>query len=402
MPPINYGSYQTQIYHEGAALGKIPAVTTNPVLLQEHARRVLSPRAFSYVAGGSGEKATMDSNRLAFRQWKLIPRVMRPMDNQSISVNLFGKEYKTPIIVGPVGVQGLFHADKETGVAEVCADLEVPYTLSTASSSSIEDVASANGSGDRWFQLYWVHDKDILLSLLKRAKQNGFTVLVVSLDTWTLGWRPTDLDQGYFPFYWGIGNEVGFTDPVFRAKYEKAGGRIEEDVIGAAKAWVAELDDRPHTWEQVEFLRRHWEGPIVLKGIQHVDDARRAVETGCEGLVVSNHGGRQVDGAIGSLEVLPEIVNAVGDKITVMFDSGLRTGADVMKALCLGAKAVLIGRPVIYGLAVGGKLGAKSVIQGLLADLWQGMGLAGMRTVADCNRDCMRRIKYPGDLKSML
>lgn len=220
------------------------------------------------------------------------------MDDQSISVNLFGQEYKTPLIVGPVGVQALFHNDKETGVAQVCAELEVPYTLSTASSSSIEDVAAANQAGHRWFQLYWVHDEEILLSLLKRAKENGFTVLVVSLDTWTLGWRPTDLDQGYFPFYTGIGNEVGFTDPVFRAKHEKNGGNME-DIIGAAKAWVAELDDRPHTWEQVDFLRKHWEGPIVLKGIQHVDDARRALETGCEGLVVSNHGGLCLSDPVG-------------------------------------------------------------------------------------------------------
>nr|P0DUR7.1 RecName: Full=FMN-dependent alpha-hydroxy acid dehydrogenase qulF; AltName: Full=Quinolactacin A2 biosynthesis cluster protein F [Penicillium citrinum] len=402
MPPVNFGSYQTKIYHDGTNLNRLPAITTNPTLLEKHAREVLSSRAYSYIAGGAGEKSTMEANRLAFRQWKLVPRVMRPMDDQSISVNLFGQEYKSPLIVGPVGVQGLFHRDKETGVAQVCSELDVPYTLSTASSSSIEDVAAANQAGHRWFQLYWVHDEEILLSLLKRAKENGFTVLVVSLDTWTLGWRPTDLDQGYFPFYAGIGNDVGFSDPVFRAKHEKKGGKIEDDIIGAANAWVSELDDRPHTWEQVEFLRKHWQGPIVLKGIQHADDARRALETGCEGLVVSNHGGRQVDGAIGSLDALPDIVDAVGDKMTVMFDSGVRTGADVIKALCLGAKAVLVGRPVIYGLAIGGKEGAKSVIECLLADLWQGMGLAGMRTVADCNRDCMRRISYPGDLKTML
>ena len=212
------------------------------------------------------------------------------MDHQSISVKLFGQNYKTPFIVGPVGVQGLFHSDKETGVAQVCSELGVPYTLSTASSSSIEDVAAANQDGHRWFQLYWVHDEEILLSLLKRAKENGFTVLVVSLDTWTLAWRPTDLDHGYFPFYTGLGNEVGFTDPAFRAKHVKNGGSTD-DIIGMAKAWVEELDDKPHTWEQLDFLRQNWDGPIVLKGIQHVDDARRALKTGCEGLVVSNHGG---------------------------------------------------------------------------------------------------------------
>ncbi|KAL2865940.1 FMN-dependent dehydrogenase [Aspergillus lucknowensis] len=400
-PSTNYGAYQTEIYKQGADSGLVPIVTTNPVCLENQAKQVLDPRAYSFVAGGAGEKATMEANRLAFRRRKLV---MKPMDKQSLETSLFGTTYPTPLIVAPMGAQSLMHADKETGVAEVCGELGIPYTLSTASSASIEDVADTNGPGNpRWFQLYWTHDEEILLSLMDRAKRTGYDVLVVSLDTWTLGWRPEILDHGYFPWLMGVGNDVGFTDPVFRAKFEKVTGvSVEDDVMGAAKAWVAELDDRPHTWAQVEFLRRHWEGPIVLKGIQHVDDARRAVETGCQGIVVSNHGGRQVDGAIGALDVLPEIVDAVGDKVTVMFDSGVRTGADVMKALCLGAKAVLVGRPVLYGLAVNGKLGARAVLQGLLAELWQTMGLAGMETVADCRRECLRTVKYPGELKSKL
>ncbi|CBF78116.1 hypothetical protein AN8744.2 [Aspergillus nidulans FGSC A4] len=400
----NYGEYQQEIYGQGALMGLKPNVSTDARLLEEQARKALSDIAYNYVAGGAGEKATMDSNRLAFRQWKLIPKMLRKMDKQDISVNLFGQDYPTPLIMAPVGVQGLFHPDKETGLAEVCAETGVPYTLSTASTSSIEEVANASGDGKRWFQLYWPGDDDITLSLVKRAKENGYSVLVVTLDTWSLSWRPADLDNAYIPFIRGIGNQVGFSDPVFRAKFEKeSGSKVEDDIVGASRAWISKvLSTTPHVWDEVSFLRKHWDGPLVLKGIQHVEDAKLALEAGCDGIVVSNHGGRQVDGAIASLEVLPEIVDAVGDKLTVLFDSGIRTGADIIKALCLGAKGVLVGRPVIYGLSIDGKNGAKAVIKGLQADLWQSMSLSGICTVAECTRDKIRKIQYPGDTKAML
>ncbi|KAJ9374383.1 hypothetical protein DTO282F9_1472 [Paecilomyces variotii] len=400
----NYGAFQTEIYGKGFLMNVKPTVTTDPRLLEEHAKKALGSRSFNYVAGGAGEKATMDSNRLAFRQWKLIPRMMKPMDGQDISVELFGQKYPTPLLMAPVGVQSLFHEDKETGVAEICGELDVPYILSTASSSSIEEVAAANGAGKRWYQLYWPLDDAVTVSLLKRAKENGYSVLVVTLDTWSLAWRPADLDNAYIPFIRGVGNQIGFSDPVFRAKFKaESGCEVEEDIQGASRAWISDVfSGKPHTWDQISFLRKNWDGPIVLKGIQHVHDAKLALEAGCDGIIVSNHGGRQVDGAIGSLEVLPEIVDAVGDKMTVLFDSGIRNGVDVIKALSLGAKAVLVSRPVIYGLAIDGKNGARSVLQGLLADLYQSMGLSGIRTVADCKRDVMRRVQYGGDMKAMM
>ncbi|KAJ6113323.1 hypothetical protein N7523_006640 [Penicillium sp. IBT 18751x] len=306
--------------------------------------------------------------------------------------------------MAPVGVQGIFHEDRETGLAQVCAEEGVPYTMSTASTCPVEDVAKASGDGKRWYQLYWPQDNDITLSLLNRAKTNGFSVLVITLDTWSLAWRPADLDNAYVPFIKGIGCEVGFSDPVFRAKFEtESGTKIEDDIVSASRAWLGQIfASEPHTWENLAFVRKHWDGPMVLKGIQHVEDAKMALKYGCDGIVVSNHGGRQVDGAIGSLDVLPEIVDAVGDKMTVLFDSGIRTGVDVVKALCLGAKAVMVGRPVIYGLGINGREGARQVLKGLLADFWQSMGLSGIRTVSECNRAMIRKVQHAGDVKAMM
>lgn len=214
------------------------------------------------------------------------------MNGQDVSVELFGQKYNNPLIVAPVGVQGIFHEDRETGLAEVCSEEGIPYTMSTASTSSIEDVAKASGDGKRWYQLYWPKDNDITLSLLNRAKTNGFSVLVVTLDTWSLAWRPADLDNAYVPFIKGIGCEVGFSDPAFRAKYEKESGtKIEDDIMGASRAFIGQIFSTPHTWEDLAFVRKHWDGPIVLKGIQHVEDAKMALKYGCDGIVVSNHGG---------------------------------------------------------------------------------------------------------------
>ena len=329
--------------------------------------------------------------------------MLRQTSPRDLRVSLFRKEYETPLLIAPVGVQGIFHADKETGMASVAADIGIPYIMSTASSSTIEEVSAAGGNGDRWFQLYWPQDDEITISLLSRAKKAGFTVLVVTLDTWSLAWRPWDLDHAYVPFFQGTGNAVGFSDPAFRKKFEEGHGgmEIEGNITAASESWITAVwSGAAHSWEDLEVLKTNWEGPIVLKGIQHPDDARKAAERGMDGIVVSNHGGRQLDGAVGSLDMLPEIVEAVGDKVTVLFDSGVRTGTDLIKALCLGAKAVLIGRPWVYGLGIAGKEGARQVMKGLLADLDQSMGLAGIQSVKDCTTKMVRRIQYPSDRHS--
>ncbi|KAF2135343.1 uncharacterized protein K452DRAFT_303610 [Aplosporella prunicola CBS 121167] len=395
-----YGAFQNHIYAQGTfPPNTLPTVTTDPNKLEAQAEKALSARSYAYVAGGAGERATMDANRLAFRQWKIIPRMLRDTTHRDLRTTIFGQQYDSPLLFAPIGVQSIFHEDGEPGVASIAAELGVPYIMSTASSHSIEAVAAASGAGPRWFQLYWPHDEEITLSLLARAKENGFSTLVVTLDTWALAWRPWDLDGAYVPFIKGVGDAVGFSDPVFRRKYKEASGKeVEDDVVAAAYAWTQTVfSGRAHSWAEVDFLRKHWDGPLVLKGIQHPADAREAVARGVDGIVVSNHGGRQCDGAIGSLTMLPEIVEAVGDKVTVLFDSGVRTGVDCIKALALGAKGVLVGRPWCYGLGIGGKAGAKAAMQGLLADLDQSMGLAGIRDIAGCSREMVRKVEYAGE-----
>lgn len=308
--------------------------------------------------------------------------------------------------MAPIGVQGAYHEDGEKGVAEACAELGVPFTLSTASTSTIEEVAAASGDGAaRWFQLYWPLDDEITASILTRAKAQGFTVLVVTLDTFTMSWRPHDLDGGFLPFIKGQGVQVGLSDPVFRRKFAEAndGDTPEDNPLLAAQTFISQaFSGNAHSWEDLRLLRKHWEGPIVLKGILSAEDARLALRYGMDGVVVSNHGGRQLDGAVASLEMLPEVVDAVGGRMTVLFDSGVRTGADIMKALCLGARGVFVGRPVMYGLGIHGKEGAKHVLAGLLADLDQSMGLSCVKNVGELNRSMLRRVLYGSDGKASL
>ncbi|KAL2018946.1 hypothetical protein VTK56DRAFT_10240 [Thermocarpiscus australiensis] len=414
-----YGQYQFDLYAQAIIGGKKPIVTTNPNKLEEDAKKAMTPEGFNYVLGGAGEQSTVQANRLAFRQWKLIPRMLRPTLPRDLSVRLFGKTYDTPLLMAPIGVQAAYHADAEPGVAAACASLGVPFIYSTAASTPLEDVAAAadravspdpapntTKRAPRWFQLYWPLDDAITASLLRRARGAGCDALVVTLDTFTMAWRPLDLDTGYLPFAKGEGNALGFSDPVFRKKFaaQSDGEAVEDNVLAASRVWAGEVfSGRAHRWEDLATLRRLWgDGPIVLKGVLSVEDARLAVRHGMDGIIVSNHGGRQLDGAVPSLEMLPEIVDAVGDKLTVLFDSGIRTGADVMKAIALGAKAVLVGRPVIYGLGIAGSEGARHVLAGLLADLDQSMGLAGVQNVAQVDRSMLRKINYGGDVKSNL
>ncbi|KAI8629372.1 FMN-dependent dehydrogenase [Xylariaceae sp. FL1651] len=400
-----YGDYQEDLYSRGILQGIRPPTTTDPNKLRIQAMKAMRPEAYNYIAGGAGEGATMDANRLAFRQWKIIPRMMRPTMPRDLKVNLFGEQYDSPILVAPVGAQEVYHKDKEVGTAAACAELNVPFIMSTASTSTIQEVATACGDQPRWFQLYWPMDGEITASILKTARAAGFKVLVVTIDTACMSWRPADLDTTFLPFMTGQGNNVGFSDPVFRRKFAQRNGGAtpENSTMSAARYWLSEaFSGDSHPWEHLEVLKKLWDGPIVLKGIQHPEDALLALQHGVSGIVVSNHGGRQVDGAVASLDMLPEIVKAVGDQMTVLFDSGIRTGADIVKALSLGAKAVLVGRPVFYGLGIAGKEGVKHVLASILADLDGTMGLAGVKSIAHLSQTNLKRVSYGGDIKSSL
>ena len=380
-----FAAYQGEIYLHGLA-GTVPDFTTDPGALEESARQRLEPGPFWYVAGAAGTGATARANREAFDRWRIVPRMLRDATTRDLSTTVLGTSMPAPILTAPVGVQSILHRDGELATALAAALLGLPMVLSTAASYTIEEVAKASGAGPRWYQLYWPNDDDVCASLLRRAQAAGYTTLVVTLDTWTLAWRPHDLDGAYLPFLRGVGTAIPFSDPAFRAGLARP---PEDDLQAAVLHWVPTFTGKDKSWDRLPFLREHWSGPIVLKGVLHPDDARHAADAGMDGLVVSNHGGRQVDGAIAALDALPAVVDAVGSRIEVLFDSGIRTGADVVKALALGAKAVLVGRPVAYGLAHGGEPGVRHVLRSLLADFDLTVGLSGCRTLSDLDRDLL-------------
>lgn len=321
----------------------------------------------------------MRANRAAFDRYGLVPRMLRDTTGRDWSTTLLGTAVPAPLLLAPIGVMSILHADGEPAVARAAAGLGVPMVLSTAASHTVEEVAAASGEGARWFQLYWPTEDDVTVSLLQRARAAGYTALVITLDTWTLGWRPLDLDGSYLPFLRGVGTAIPFSDPAFRAGLAQA---PEDDLMAAVGRWVPMFTGTALRWDRLDLIKEHWDGPIVLKGIQHVDDALHAVDAGMDGIVVSNHGGRQVDRAIGALDALPGIVAAVDGRAAVLFDSGVRTGADAAIALALGADAVLLGRPYAYGLALGGEEGVRHVVRSVLAELDLTLALSGYSDLA--------------------
>jgi lactate 2-monooxygenase len=384
-PPLSM--YSSEIYLQGMA-GIRPDITTDLSMLEAFAQQRMEPEPYWYAAGSAGSGATARANLEAFDRWRIVPRMLAGVAGRNPQTSVLGATMAAPILTAPIGVQGIMHPDGELAVARATAELGIPMVLSTVSSYSLEEVAEANGDGVRWFQLYWPNDEDVCASFLSRAKAAGFSALVVTLDTWLLGWRPHDLDNAYLPFLTGKGLATYFSDPVFCAALEKSPA---DDRQAAILRWLPMFTGQDHTWEHLAFIREHWDGPILLKGIQHPDDARRAVDAGMAGVVVSNHGGRQVDGAIASLDALPGIVEAVGDQLEVLFDSGIRTGSDVLKAVALGAKATLVGRPWVYGLALGGYDGVRHVLRALLADIDIALGLSGHAGLADLGPHMLQR-----------
>jgi len=385
-PSSAFANYQLEIYNEGLALPKIPITFAE---LEQRAQEILSLGAFGYVAGGAGAEETMRANREAFGRWRIVPRMLRNVAARDLRVNLLGFEMPAPLLLAPVGVLSIVHAEAELAVARAAAALGLTMLLSTLSSHSIEEVSRAATACPRWFQLYWPKNPEFVASLLHRAEQSGYGALVVTLDSKLLGWRPRDLSGKYLPFLRGEGIANYISDPVFCAGLARPPA---EDMPAAVAHW-AELFSEPNvTWHDLKTLREHTKLPIVLKGVLHQEDVRRAVDAGMDAIIVSNHGGRQVDGAVASLDCLPGAV-AVAGGMPVLFDSGIRTGSDIVKALALGARAVLVGRPYVYGLALAGEAGVTAVLRALLAELDLTMALSGMTGLAQLSAEVLETVK---------
>jgi lactate 2-monooxygenase len=411
---------QTQIYVAGIS-GRRPRVPLGEQRLEAAARRSMDRNAFAYVRAGAGNERTMLANRAAFDRWRIVPRMLRDVGERDISIDLFGRRFPSPFLLAPIGVLELAHRDADMAVAHAARHTGTPMIFSNQASRPMERIAGLLGDTPHWFQLYWSKSDELVESLVARAQRCGCEAIVVTLDTTLLGWRSRDLERAYLPFLRGKGIAQYTSDPVFTRLISEPGPapRPEQQPrpnLAALRALIAltgaypgpfletlrsgrgraavqrfiDIYSRPTlTWEDLGFLRERTDLPILLKGILHAQDAERAIDAGTSGVIVSNHGGRQVDGSIATLEALPEIAKAVAGRIPILLDSGVRGGADAFKAIALGASAVLIGRPYVYGLSIAGRDGVREVIQNFNADFELTMGLAGCRSVSEIGPDAL-------------
>ncbi len=396
----------------------------------------MSKDAWAYVSGGAGAGATVRANREAFDRWRLVPRMLHDVSSRDLSVALLGRRLPAPMLVAPIGAAGLVRRGADVLVGRAAAAVGLPYILSSQGSSPMEVTAAAMGESPRWYQLYWSTDEELVDSFIRRAEGIGAEALVVTLDTTMLGWRPQDLNRGSLPFARGIGIAQYTSDPRFWALVDERASSVASSSAAAAGAagrttptpgalrtlasmarelpggfvanvrspltraavetFLAIYSKPSLSWDDLSTLRSRTRLPVLLKGILHPDDALRAAELGVDGILVSNHGGRQVDGAIGALDALVDVVAALGGPghtgMPVVLDSGVRSGADVVKALALGAAAVTVGRPHVYGLAVDGEAGVRAVLADLVAEVDLTMGLCGISSVAELGPDLLRRV----------
>ena len=389
-PPPLFGDYYREIYAKGMLAGERPALPMAWTELEECARESLDDRATAYVFGGAGSEDTLRANLAAFRRWRIVPRVLRKdLSARDLSLELLGTRMPAPVLLAPIGVQTLLHDEGELASARAAAEIGLPLITSTASATPLEQIAEANGESPRWYQLYWPNDDQLAASLVRRAEAAGYSAIVLTVDNYLPGWKPRDLQQAYLPFLEGVGIAQYLSDPVFKSGLEKS---PEEDIGAAVGHFLGVFANPALTWERLEWLRGTTTLPVVLKGILHPDDAREARERGVDAIVVSNHGGRQIDGAIASLDALPPILDAAGDEMAVLLDSGVRSGADAFKALALGADAVLVGRPYLWGLALDGQNGVEAVLRSILAELDLTMALSSCTSLTDVGSGLIRRV----------
>lgn len=405
--------WQREIYLNGFA-GKKLNVSIDLATLEQQAKASLTTRAFEYIAGSAGLGHTVLRNRSAFDQYKIIPRMLNNVSERDTSVNILGTQLPTPLLLSPVGVLELAHRDADLAVARAAAATGTPFIFSNQASVPMENVAAAMGNSPRWFQMYWSKSRELVASFARRAEACGCSAIIVTLDTTLLGWRTRDLDLAYLPFLEGKGIAQYTSDPVFQKLMDEPdeatpvkqqvtlhsisglmkmthaypGGNFISKLLSgrprkAVQKFVSIYSNPALTWNDLSFLRNNTRLPILLKGILHPDDASKAIDHGMNGIVVSNHGGRQVDGAVATLDVLPKIADVVKKKIPVLLDGGIRGGADMFKAIALGADAVCIGRPYAYGLAIAGEIGVYEVIRNFMADFEFTMALSGCKDIND-------------------
>jgi lactate 2-monooxygenase len=414
---------QREIYLQGIA-GDKPSVPFDIIELEKEARRRMSKEGFAYIAGGAGMEETMTANRLGFGNWRIRPHMLRDVSRRDISIELFGERLPSPFLLSPIGVLETAHKEADVAVAEAAASLGIPMIFSSQASKTMEECAAVMGRNPRWFQLYWSKSDRLVESFVHRAEACGCSAVVVTLDTTMLGWRIRDLDLAYLPFLRGMGIAQYVSDPVFQQLLDEPDeeaapvrrkltwSTIQTLVqmvnnypgrgffrklrsgrpMAAVRKFIAVYSRPSLTWDDLPFLRQRTKLPILLKGILHPDDARRAVDSGVDGLILSNHGGRQIDGAIGAIEALPDIAGAVNGQIPVILDSGVRGGADAFKALALGAKAVCIGRPYAYALAVAGPQGVRDILRAFMADFELTMGLGGCKSIGEITPGMVMKI----------
>ncbi|MEU7647812.1 alpha-hydroxy-acid oxidizing protein [Streptomyces huasconensis] len=386
--PRPFKDYQDEIYLDGLR-GVVPAFPMTYAGWEARAHAALPPSVLSYVAGGAGGERTQEANVRAFDRWGLIPRMFVGASRRDLSVELFGMTLPSPLFMAPVGVLGICAQDGrgDLATARAAARTGVPMIASTLSADPMESVAAELGETPGLFQLYTPTDRALAESLVRRAEKSGFKAFVVTMDTWITGWRPRDLSTSNFPQLRGHCLANYTSDPVFRAQLP---ADPERDPQSAVMQWV-QVFGNPLTWDDLPWLRSLTSLPLIVKGLCHPEDVRRARDGGVDGIYCSNHGGRQADGGLPALDVLPAVVEAA-DGLPVLFDSGVRSGADIVKALALGATAVGVGRPYVYGLGMGGTDGVTHVLRSLLAEADLLMAVDGYPTLADLTPEALQRV----------
>jgi len=385
----HFGDYQNEIYLNGLR-GIRPSLPVDFKQLEERAAAALPQSVLSYVQGGCGDESTQRRNVEAFSEWGIVPRMLVDSHKRNLSVEVFGKRYASPLMLSPIGVIGVCAQDGhgDIATAKAAAATGVPMIASTLMNDPLESVAQALGDGDAFFQLYTPRDRDLATSFVRRAEAAGYKGIVVTLDTWLTGWRPRDLNDSNFPQLRGAALANYFSDPHFRARLAVP---PEQDPAAAIQLW-ASIFGQTVTLEELSWLRSITKLPLIVKGIQHPDDARRAIDAGVDAIYCSNHGGRQANGGIASIDLLPALVAACGNT-PVWFDSGIRSGTDVVKALAMGASVVGIGRPYAYGLALGGTAGVVHVIRSILAEADLLMAVDGLPDIAALRAAGVRRTR---------